>query len=64
MIRALRVCAVSMIEILEIVMKRKMNKKRGYFIHDGDPSGGFAVVATSLQDVRGVVYRAGEIDAA
>ena len=40
-----------------------MNKKRGYFIHGGDPSGGFAVVATSLQEARQLVYKAGEIEA-
>lgn len=35
-----------------------MNKKRGYFIHGGDPEGGFAVVATSVQEARRIVYRA------
>ena len=39
-----------------------MNKKRGYFIHGSDPSGGFAVVATSLQEARRIVYRAGDIE--
>lgn len=40
-----------------------MKKKRGYFIHGGDPAGGFAVVATSLQEARVLVYHAGEIEA-
>jgi hypothetical protein len=40
-----------------------MNKKRGYFIHGGDPVGGFAVVAISLQEARRLVYQAGEIEA-
>jgi hypothetical protein len=40
-----------------------MNKKRGYYIHGGDPKRGFAVVATSLQEARVLVYHAGEIEA-
>lgn len=39
-----------------------MNKKRGYFIHGGDLTGGFAVVATSLKEARRIVYRAGEVE--
>jgi hypothetical protein len=37
-------------------------KKRGYFIHGGDPEGGFAVVATSLKEAKRIVFKTGQLE--